>query len=424
MKARHAVKTLRLPDGERLPVLIDRSTGCPAFYPNLYILTELRQVSAATATLVRGLREIMVLLDYLAASRICLADRIGEGRLLTIGEVDGLARHCRQSFAKWTSAVSATTSRGSNVSRFLLGRAPKSARAPHEVLSPTAANRIRTIHAYLSWLVRLRISHDDLADSTKNSLAQVVDEVLSTLWARIPPSKGRNTLGQRRGATQETVRSLVEAIGPGSSKNPWSNGFVRRRNFLIVCWLWKLGLRRGELLNIRISDVDFRTNTVIIARRADDPDDPRRDQPRVKTRDRKLEVSSDLIAATHQYIIHERSRIPNARKNSYLFVSKEGAPLSLSSLNKIFRTLRANCSELPEDFSAHVLRHTWNDSFSRVADEKGIPESREEQLRSYLMGWSPTSSTARTYTRRHVQERARQVSLSMQQKMMLSGQDD
>ena len=66
---------------------------------------------------------------------------------------------------------------------------------------------------------------------------------------------------------------------------------------------------------------------------------------------------------------------------------------------------------MPADLSGHVLRHTWNDVFSKKMDEAGVTPENERQARSYLMGWSPTSDTAATYTRRHVREKAKEVSL-------------
>jgi integrase len=225
----------------------------------------------------------------------------------------------------------------------------------------------------------------------------------------------RNTIGQREGAAPEVVARLMEVISPLSPDNPWNSDHVKTRNQLIFHWMLGLGVRRGELLNIKISDIDFRREEVTIARRADDAADPRRDQPKVKTRDRKLPLSPALCQMAHDYVTKVRCKINGSRKHEFLLVAdKTGGPMSLSSLNKAFVYLRENCSGLPDNLEPHVLRHTWNDAFSERMDKAGTTEAEEQQMRSFLMGWSPTSDSAATYTRRHVRKKAQQVSLGMQ----------
>ncbi len=63
------------------------------------------------------------------------------------------------------------------------------------------------------------------------------------------------------------------------------------RNALLVRWFYELGLRRGEVLNVKIPDINFQSEELTVVRRADDPEDPRKDQPLVKTRDRKIPLS-------------------------------------------------------------------------------------------------------------------------------------
>jgi hypothetical protein len=48
----------------------------------------------------------------------------------------------------------------------------------------------------------------------------------------------------------------------------------------------------------------------------------------------------------------------------------------------------------------------------------------ENKMRSRLMGWSETSKTAATYTRRHVKRKADAGMLELQKKMMKKGKHD
>ncbi|MCV5978774.1 tyrosine-type recombinase/integrase, partial [Escherichia coli] len=82
-----------------------------------------------------------------------------------------------------------------------------------------------------------------------------------------------------------------------------------------------LGIRSGELLNIRISDINFSDSSLAIRRRADDKNDPRVKQPLVKTMERKLPLSSALAKELHNYITSVRRKFKNARKHEYLFVT-------------------------------------------------------------------------------------------------------
>tara|TARA_R110002074_G_scaffold67567_2_gene158917 strand:+ start:5507 stop:5890 length:384 start_codon:yes stop_codon:yes gene_type:complete len=121
---------------------------------------------------------------------------------------------------------------------------------------------------------------------------------------------------------------------------------------------------------------------------------------------------------TRQYVVELRGARPQARKHDFLFVAESGAPLSMSGLAKIFKVLRANIPDLPADLTPHLLRHTWNDRFSEEMDQNKVPEETERKARSYLMGWSETSGTAAVYTRRHVREKAKRVSLDLQERVL------
>jgi hypothetical protein len=104
----------------------------------------------------------------------------------------------------------------------------------------------------------------------------------------------------------------------------------------------------------------------------------------------------------------------------FLWVARDGSPLSLASLRKVWHTLRRRVPELPQDLCSHVLRHTWNELFSRAKDAKRkasptlIEQNNEEKERAYLEGWSETSGTAQVYTRRHIREKASIASLELQ----------
>jgi integrase len=89
------------------------------------------------------------------------------------------------------------------------------------------------------------------------------------------------------GREAEVIR-LRAVVEPDHPENPFEPK-VRFRNYLIIRLLLDLGIRRGELLGIRVEDCRLGSNgTVTVHRRPDDPDDPRKVQPSSKTEARLL----------------------------------------------------------------------------------------------------------------------------------------
>jgi len=205
-------------------------------------------------------------------------------------------------------------------------------------------------------------------------------------------------------------------IEPDAERNPFSSN-VRERNWLIVRMLYHLGLRQGELLSIQNTDLE--SNALVIPRRHDAKQDPRVNQPTVKTLDQRHPLEPWLYDAIHDYVVGARRLLPRTRYHQYLFVTHKkgpycGQPLTSRGLDKVFVKLREAAPESLSTLSPHVLRHTWNDRFSEWADEKGIDPAKEEKLRSHLMGWREGSGTAETYTRRHRERQAHEAALRLQ----------
>lgn len=355
----------------------------------------------------------MVLLLFLEKRQIDLAQRLTSGALFTLSEIDALLQCCR---VPLQALASETAHRYSSLQDQAVWISKRIKRK--EVDPQSAAIRAIYIRNYLNWWVTGRLLRADLKSSERATLKIAAKACFDAINARIPASSGRNLVGGREGLSLEAAAALKEATSPQSSNNPWFSTHTRERNSLIINLLWGLGLRRGELLGLKISDINFRTNDILIARRADDPADPRENQPCTKTRDRLLPLGVDLARHVHSYVLGARRRIKGARNHEFLIVANgSGAPLTLIALNKIFVALRERCPELPKNLSPHMLRHTWNDDFSRVMDREKVGEHAEQRMRSYLMGWSETSKTAATYTRRHIREKAMLASVELQRSL-------
>jgi integrase len=413
-------------NGERLPILIG-SDGLPLFEPTLFALTEIRAKNRSTNTIGNSLRAILVLYLFLDLNRIDLRGRLAEGRLLSMGEIEDLVRLCRLPIEKIAFAPihGKTASVADPVVSIEKYRQRVVSEVAGEIVPTFAATRLRCIRDYLKWLVADRSSAIGFGSEYRTALEATGRFVVSTIDARLPAGDSRGYLGRREGLDPVSVKELLRVIDPDSQDNPWQDEHSRVRNELIILWLYYLGVRRGELLGVRVSDIDFRKGSVIVARRADDPTDPRKDQPNVKTKAREIPLSQLLQDKTGTYVVKHRSALLAARKHQFLFIASDsGAPLSIPSFAKIFNVLRAKCPTLPRNLFAHLLRHTWNDRFSEEMDKRGVAEETEKKTRSYLMGWSETSGTAATYTRRHIRLKANAASLEMQNQMSRQAKSD
>lgn len=357
----------------------------------------------------------MLLLLTLESLGISLSERLRVGRLLDLGEIEAVVRACSLHLDELQESVLEVVPIAlQKVTRIESVRT--AARPPklHEVLPGTAAIRLHYIRRYISWLCTAALLKQDPSSESFNRLTAAQELVDRALKARTPDEKNRNMLNRREGLSEDELAKLLKVIAVDSPDNPWKGEHNRIRNNLIVRWYLLTGMRRGELLNVQIPDINFQSNEVLIVRRADESADPRVSQPLVKTADRLLPVHPELAKDTHAYVLQHRRKVGNAKRHPYLFVASiSGAPLSLAAVNLVFQQLRT-VDGLPSNLSPHVLRHTWNDQFSALADREGFSEEVEKKMRSRLMGWSETSESASVYTRRHIRKKSREAMLSLQ----------
>lgn len=421
MAVGYRVKTIKLESGERLPLLLSKETGMPLWDATLFILTTLRATNLAANTLEQAARAVMVAHQIFSYLSIDLNDRMLKGRLLSLGEIEALVKFAalRQEELDSLLETQTTETKAAQVVSFKKMAKHAVSKMPKVVNSETKTIRLIYIRNYIDWLVSGRRLKLDVNHKHYEALNEAARVVVGSINARMPEHDYKSS--SRQGVSPEVRARILEVIKPDSPDNPWKNKHVRARNQLIFLWLLFLGIRNGELLSIYAQDVNIRSGEVVVVRRPDNPEEVRQNAPLVKTRGRLLALGPELSELTRAYLIGLRSKIKGARRHPYLFVATgTGAPLSKSALNKLFRELRAQVPGLPDDLSPHVLRHTWNDDFSALMDEHGVPPEEEEKMRRQAMGWSPNSKMAATYTKRHVQRKSNEASLAMQAETFIS----
>ncbi|MGZ9046827.1 MAG: tyrosine-type recombinase/integrase [Telluria sp.] len=410
------MKQTKCESGERMVQLVDAETGMPEFSSTVFTTVHMRGRNLATGTIEQCLRALDVLFMFTAERDICLSARMASGLLLHPHEISDLVDVCRLHVADIRLNAGRESPKAVKPGTALrIYRESK--RASKEVSGDWAGNRIRYMRDYLNFVLENQISRLRTSHPNHAALVAAKSDNFTMLTALIPPERGRTIINEREGLDAEAQALLWIVIEPDFPANPWTGKHVRARNALIVRWFVALGIRRGELGGVGVRDMKLRALEVDILRRADDEKDPRPDQPNAKTCDRTLPVSADLANRTEEYIKRYRSKYPAAKKHGFLFVANGGRPISLRAINRIFEVLKKRHSELGSDVFPHILRHTNNDIFSTLMDEKGVSEADEKKLRSRLMGWTPQSGTATTYTRRTINRRAKAASLDLQDTM-------
>lgn len=425
MQPAFRVRTVLFASGERFPVLLDEH-GCPLFAPTIFALTQVRGRNLSTNTISNVLRAIMVFELFLAAQGIDIDSRLEYGELLSVAEVEGLILSSRQPLAELgsnTTFLCTHKKTRTQAAETVRGRPPR--QQLKEVAPQVASTRLLYIRGYLAWLADDRRSKHGLSNEFLVRFQSAIDITFRALDSRMRFWSVAGGRVEREGLSDSQVQELLRVTDPSCADNPWRDEHTRHRNALLVRWLLNLGLRIGEALGVRSSDIDSRLGEVIIHRSADDPEDPRRNQPQTKTRARVLQLQKDLLTQTNAYILDHRSGLPKSKIHGFLFAaSRSGKPLTVAAAEKVFEVLRTACPDLPKDLSPHLLRHTWNDMFSRQMDVAGVTSAEEQKYRSYLMGWSPTSDHAAVYTRRHIRRKAREASLAMQEKVLAGSHRD
>jgi len=381
-------------DGERFAMLVD-GAGMPLYYPNLFATWELRGRSLAANSIVNALSAVKALYAWQARYGIDLESMFSRGELLNEEQIRDLIDFLQlaRPSANEVGKVVRIRSRARTVSTSI-----------HYF-------RVSQAASYLQFLA------NRLCPKEGGAAAKVM---ISRIKAHRPRKRSRSSSDRDDQYLEETVVAFIaEALKPNSNLNPARAYALQLRNMLMFMLLRYTGMRRGELLNLRVDDFDFRKETLTVVRRPDSRGDVRVHQPTAKTLQRTIPIASELIDKIHGYVLKHRNKLSVAKTHGYLFViHKEGPtlgrPVSISTFQKWMKKIAGLVDD--SGLHAHALRHHWNYNFSMAMDEKEMSPEKVAKIRSYLMGWDQTSDTASTYDKRHVKQKASEAVLELQNK--------
>ncbi|AKL06643.1 TPA: site-specific integrase [Klebsiella oxytoca] len=388
----YKVKKFIMSSGERGCLILDKKNNLPAYYQNLFLTTDIRNRGATASTMEIVATNLLIFSNFLDGRGINIVERIELKKYLCVAEIDELVRYAKQRFdrQKIINIKSANY-------RFIAKR--------------TFSYRIYVFSRYLKWLC-------GLVHSSKGIHAKYeVELFIESIRAHIPRNSSLNMNEiSEKSLNEEEIKVLFRLLEIGGVANPFHKE-VQVRNRLIFTLLLNLGLRAGELLNLKIDDFDLRDNTLSVVRRHDSKEDGRSYQPLVKTGERVIPLSDELASEIFDYISNSREKMTKRKKHNFLFVAhctgkNAGEPLSISAYEKVISTLKRASPEL-YNLSGHRLRHSWNYMYSKGIEGAELEYIRRKDLRNYLMGWSKESIMCDRYNLKYISQQEKDVILKV-----------
>ena len=177
-------------------------------------------------------------------------------------------------------------------------------------INPRSVNRkISTLKTYFKFLIRE-------GELVENPMMKVV----------APKSKKRLPVF----IEEDQIASLLNEV-------QFEKGFVGQRNKLIIELFYVTGIRLSELINIKISDVDFNNQSIKVLGK--------------RNKERIIPLSSNVVNDLNIFI-------ENNHKNKYLFTNLEGDKLYNKLVYRLVNKYIAKISSVNKK-SPHILRHTF-----------------------------------------------------------------
>jgi integrase/recombinase XerC len=177
-------------------------------------------------------------------------------------------------------------------------------------INPRSVNRkISTLKTYFKFLIRE-------GELVENPMMKVV----------APKSKKRLPVF----IEEDQIASLLNEV-------QFEEGFVGQRNKLIIELFYVTGIRLSELINIKISDVDFNNQSIKVLGK--------------RNKERIIPLSSNVVNDLNIFI-------ENNQQNKYLFTNLEGNKLYNKLVYRLVNKYIGEISSVNKK-SPHILRHTF-----------------------------------------------------------------
>ncbi|MAL60685.1 MAG: integrase [Flavobacteriaceae bacterium] len=120
-------------------------------------------------------------------------------------------------------------------------------------------------------------------------------------------------------------------------------GFEGLRNKLIVELFYATGMRRAELVNLKVSDVSLAQKTIKVLGK--------------RNKERIIPLISSLVVSIEQYL-QVRARLECIKDTPFLLLSKKGVKIYETFVYRIINSYFSKASEKIKK-SPHILRHSF-----------------------------------------------------------------
>jgi site-specific recombinase XerD len=118
--------------------------------------------------------------------------------------------------------------------------------------------------------------------------------------------------------TEEEIKAVLAAC-LAFSKEPL-------RNYAMLTLFLDTGIRLGELLNLKISDIDFTTSEMKVFGKG--------------SKERTVPIGHQARRALVEYLSRERPEPKNPREEEVVFLTADGYAISKSAVHKVFHRVR------------------------------------------------------------------------------------
>ena len=426
-------------DGERFTLLVNED-GIPDFWTTLYMTTKVRSQTQATQRAhLNNLVHIniweQIIGERLSDKIIRIINdhtKILNDDLFTTNEIHQIGHHCKltSKAARRNLKASAKVVRNDNLIKFI---SPVNKIPDLIVGVEQQRGRINEFAEYFEFLAINILRFKSAFSGYLDQISRIKSCILNQ------KSKGRSSRSKvndpdRKAPPSEVFDEIMKMVNPDNPLNPFTFS-VKNRNYLLFQVLYETGMRTGEILQLKIEDIEFSDLKIQVRRRHNDPEDTkRRFEPNAKTEERDIPISRKLSNELRHYIFYERSKIANAKLHNFLFVSSKGKskgdPLSLIQFSKMVEKvaisekladfIKKNGFSTSRNITKHSFRHNFNNRFSKIIDKNNavavkegrlndvISEKKEIEQRMYLNGHRSATS-ALVYNLRHTKEQAEKL---------------